>query len=67
MRDHTAVAVLAVLLLVSLASAQTCDEEVFLTTSDGTIEISHMQTTYNCCCWVDSEVIQDGFWLDVHE
>jgi len=68
MRTHTTTAVvLVVLFLVSLASAQTCDEEVFLTTSDGTIEISHLQTMYNCCCAVDSEVLQDGFWIDVHE
>ncbi len=68
MRNHAiAAAVLVVLFLVSLASAQTCDEEVFLTTSDGTIEISHLQSMYNCCCAVDSEVLQDGFWIDVHE
>ena len=68
MRTHTTTAVvLFVLFLVSLASAQTCDEEVLLTTSDGTIEISHLQTMYNCCCAVDSEVLQDGFWIDVHE
>ena len=63
----TAVTLLAALLLVSLASAQTCDEEVRLETSDGTIEIFHLQTTYNCCCAVDNEVVQDGFWIDVHE
>jgi len=68
MRRHTtAAALLVMLLLVSLASAQTCDEEVFFTTSDGTIEIHHLQTMYNCCCAVDSEVLQDDFWIDVHE
>jgi hypothetical protein len=66
-RNHTAAAVLVALLVVSLASAQTCDEEVRLETSDGTIEISHLQTMYNCCCSVDSDVFQDGFWIDVHE
>lgn len=68
MRTHTTAAVvLIVLFLVSLASAQTCDEEVRFETSDGTIEIYHLQTMYNCCCSVDSEVLQDGFWIDVHE
>jgi hypothetical protein len=48
MRTHTTAAVvLVVLFLVSLASAQMCDEEVLLTTSEGTIEISHLQTMYN--------------------
>ena len=45
MRNYTiTAAVLVVLFLVSLASAQICDEEVWLETSDGTIEISHLQS-----------------------
>ena len=68
MRHCTITAVvLVVLFLVSPASAQMCDEEVLFATSDGTIEISHLQTMYNCCCAVDSDVLQDGFWIDVHE
>jgi hypothetical protein len=67
MRTRTAAAVLAVLLLVSLASAQTCDEEVIVETYDGTIAILHLQTLYNCCCNVGSDVIREGFVIDVHE
>lgn len=65
MRMH--VAALLLLSLVSFASAQTCDEEVVLETFDGTILILHDEALYNCCCALDSEVIKDGFTLDVHE
>jgi len=62
-----AIASAAVLLAISPAAAEVCDEQVVLETFDGTILISHLETTYNCCCGVDSEVLQDGFTLDVHE
>jgi hypothetical protein len=60
-------AALVVLSLSVTAFAQTCDEQVFLDTSNGTIAISHIQALYNCCCTIDTEVIQDDYILDVHE
>jgi hypothetical protein len=63
----TATVLLAALAAAPPVSAQWCDEEVFLETSAGTIEITHLQSLYNCCCTIESEVIQDGFWIDVHE
>ncbi|MFH1689236.1 MAG: hypothetical protein ABIE42_03230 [Candidatus Eisenbacteria bacterium] len=57
----------AVLLVASPAWAQDCSEEVVLETFDGTILISHIEALYNCCCTVGSEVLRDGFWIDVHE
>jgi hypothetical protein len=63
----TVAALLAVLAASPLASAQWCDEEVLFDTSPGTIEITHLQSLYNCCCTVECDVIQDGFWIDVHE
>lgn len=62
------VVVLAVgLMAASVATAQTCDDEVFIVTSEGAIEIHHNQTMFNCCCSVLSDVVQEEFLIDVLE
>jgi len=69
-RMRGGVAVLAVAILCAFASptsAQWCEEEVFLTVGDGSIEIYHSQAEYNCCGWTDIEVVRDGFTIEVFE
>ncbi len=65
----SAVIVLAVILvaIASIASAQECEESVHIDVYDGTIEIHHIQARYNCCAWLDIEVVQDGYTIDVIE
>jgi hypothetical protein len=46
---------------------QDCDEEVIFEVYDGTIEIIHNQSLYNCCCWIEFDVIQEAFAIDVME
>jgi hypothetical protein len=64
-----AIAAAAILLAATAVCthAQTCDELVCFSTYDGTIEMSHFQALNNCCCSIDTEVILDGYLLDIHE
>ena len=62
--------VLAVMVLLAFAAAtpaQMCDEEVVLSTGEGSIDILHTQAEYNCCSWTEIEVEREGFTIDVIE
>ena len=65
LRIAVVVAVLA--LVAATAGAQECDEEVLFDVYDGTIEIIHNQSRYNCCCWIEFDVVQEDFAIDVVE
>ena len=58
---------LVVLLAVSLASAQVCEEEVVLETFDGTIVMHHQEALFNCCAYLEVEVLQDAFEVEILE
>jgi hypothetical protein len=53
--------------LTALAGAQTCREQVFFDTPDGTIEITHTEALNNCCCTIEPQVLLEDYVLDVHE
>ena len=59
----------ALLALASDGRAQwpPCDEEIILSTPPGTIEIVHNNVEYNCCAWIDIEVVQQPFTLEFYE
>jgi hypothetical protein len=42
-------------------------EDVIIVTHDGTIELYHVQAEYNCCAWVDFDVIVEGSAIDIYE
>lgn len=68
MRKPVAAAAVACALLgVAALPAQQCDEEVVFQIREGTIEVSHNQTVYNCCSWIGFQVYQDGFGIDIVE
>ncbi len=50
----------------SIASAQSCDEEVVFRALEGTIDIYHHEALFNCCAWIDVEVTQ-SYEIDVIE
>jgi len=58
---------LAVFLSVPAALAQECEEIVLVEPGDGSIGVSHVQALYNCCAWIEFDILQDGFEIDVHE
>jgi hypothetical protein len=61
-------AVAAVLLLASLACAQMdCSEEVTIDVGPGAISFYHSEAEFNCCAWIDVEVVQEGFAIDIYE
>lgn len=64
-----AIALVALLMLLPAASSfgQWCDEQVRFVTYDGTIEMHHSQAEYNCCAWIEFEVVQEEFEIDVFE
>jgi len=44
-----------------------CEEEVVIDVAEGAIEVSHLQTMYNCCCTVEFSVVQEGFQIEIDE
>ena len=62
-----AIASVVVIFTVSLASAQECDEEVVLETFDGTIVMNHREALFNCCAYLEVEVVQDVFEVGIFE
>lgn len=67
---RTVIKVLAVALLVALApaaAAQECDERVAFETSPGQIDVLHYQALYNCCSWIEFEVVTVDLEIDIFE
>jgi hypothetical protein len=42
-------------------------EGVLIQTSDGAIDVHHIQAEYNCCCWIEFEVNQAPHMIDIYE
>ncbi len=66
MKTSVGAAVLTLLLATALP-AQMCEEEVLFDVREGTIEVVHNQTPYNCCAWLGFEVYQEGFSIEIVE
>lgn len=49
------------------AWAQECSEEVVLETFDGTIVMHHREALFNCCAYLEIEVVQDAFEVGIFE
>jgi len=49
------------------ASAQDCSEEVVFETSPGALVMRQSEARFNCCAWLDVEVVQDGYEIGVFE
>jgi hypothetical protein len=47
--------------------AQECSEEVVLETFDGTIVMHHREALFNCCAYLEIEVVQDAFEIGIFE
>jgi hypothetical protein len=68
MRTVTRLLVVAALLaLASTAAAQECDEQVLFEVSDGQIDVMHSQALYNCCSWIEFELLQTALEIDIFE
>lgn len=63
----TVVAACVLVLGSAAASGHECDEEVLFEVYDGTIEVIHNQSLYNCCCWIEFDVAEGDFAIDVVE
>jgi len=64
----SAATVVALALLLSVpAGAQQCDEQVTFETGPGTIQVSHRQSMYNCCCEISFDVATEGYAIDITE
>ncbi|MFH1864760.1 MAG: hypothetical protein ABIK85_02630 [Candidatus Eisenbacteria bacterium] len=62
-----AIAATVVVLVAFPAWAQECNEEVVLETFDGTVVMHHHEALFNCCLWLEVEVLQDAFEIGVFE
>ncbi len=49
------------------AWAQECSEEVVLETFAGTIVMHHREALFNCCAYLEIEVLQDSFDIGIFE
>ena len=56
-----------VILATPPAWAQECSEEVVLETFDGTIVMHHREARFNCCAYLEVEVLQDAFDIGIFE
>jgi len=67
--DRHSFALVAVALLLAAAPlhAQVCEEEVVFDTSPGRIDIAHRQAEYNCCSWIEFEIVHVAFDIDIYE
>jgi len=63
----TLVLVLSVLAVAGAVQAQECTEEVYFTTSDGSITMHHVEARFNCCASLDIESSQDGYNISFFE
>jgi hypothetical protein len=42
-------------------------EGVVIQTSDGAMDVHHVQAEYNCCCWIDFDVVQEECAIGIYE
>jgi len=56
-----------VILATPPARAQECSEEVVLETFDGTIAMHHREARFNCCAYLEIEVVQEAFDIGIFE
>ena len=47
--------------------AQECSEEVVLETFDGTIVVHHLEALFNCCAYLEVEIVHDAFEIGIVE
>ena len=62
-----AIVAAVVILATPPAWAQECSEEVVLETFDGTIVMHHREARFNCCAYLEIEVVQDAFEVGIFE
>lgn len=55
------------LLAAATAAAQECDELVFVEPGPGSVSVSHIEALYNCCAWIEFEIVQESFTIEIHE
>jgi len=68
MRWFVLTSALAVALLgATPAMSQVCDEKIEIAPGPGEIDVYHSQAEYNCCAWIDTEVLQLGAEIDIFE
>lgn len=63
----SALAAGVLLLCAASSSAQICDEHISLVVSDGAIAITHTDVQFNCCSWIDIELVNDQFVIEFTE
>jgi hypothetical protein len=62
------IAVLAITAaLFGTSAAQECAEEVTFQAGDGTISLYHRETLFNCCAWIDVEITQAAYDIEILE
>ena len=44
-----------------------CDDQIVFEQPPGTIQMHHYEAEYNCCAWIEFEIIQDGYAIVIHE
>jgi hypothetical protein len=42
-------------------------ECVVIEPTEGGMDVRHVQAEYNCCCWVDFNVVREGHAIDIYE
>ncbi len=62
-----AIVAAVVILAAPPAWAQECSEEVVFETFDGTIVMHHREALFNCCAYLEIEVVQDAFEVGIFE
>ena len=62
-----AIVAVVVVLAAPLAWGQECSEEIVFETSAGTIVMNHREALFNCCAYLEIEVLHDAFEIGIFE
>jgi len=62
-----AIVAIVVILAALPTWAQECSEEVVLETFEGTIVMHHLEALFNCCAYLEVEVVHDAFEIGIFE
>ena len=62
-----AIVAVVVILAAPPTWAQECSEEVVLETFDGTIVVHHLEALFNCCAYLEVEIVHDAFEIGIFE